>query len=119
MCARGGGSKITMKRGTEDGDGGLQRRLDEADTQDIAARLAEKERKAKLHTMWAVLGVSPAALIPLIATASEFGVWAAAVGMSVIVVKEAVAAMGAGRDASALRRELHGRLEVSAEDDEE
>ena len=85
----------------------LQKRLEEADADDITSRLAERERDAKRHTLWALLGVSPAALIPLVATASELGVWAVLVGMSLVVVKEALAAFKARADVSELREELH------------
>lgn len=51
----------------------------ELETQFRATRAA-----ARRHTLWAILGVSPGALIPLIVTANHFGI-AMAAGLGVLL----------------------------------
>ena len=85
-----------------DGPGALR----EADIADVTRRLEERERSASRHTLWAVLGVSPAGLLPLIGTASEFGVAALITGVAAITVVEAVRAIRARGEAARLRSQL-------------
>lgn len=40
---------------------------------DLEERLRVRRRAARRHTLWAVLGVSPATLIPLLAAVHDFG----------------------------------------------
>jgi hypothetical protein len=81
--------------------------LANADAADVTERLRVRESQARRHTLWALLGVSPIGLIPLVATTSEFGVAALAGGMLVITVREALRAMSAHSEVSELREELH------------
>ena len=85
----------------------VRRQLDELDASDVEERLERREKDARRHTLWALLGVSPSALIPLVAAGSELGVWAVIVGMLVVVTKESLAAFRAHGEASDLREELH------------
>lgn len=78
-----------------------------ADAADVTERLKKRESEAQRHAFWAVMGVSPVGLIPLVATASEFGVAALVGGMLIISVREALRAMRARSEASELREKLH------------
>ena len=85
----------------------VRRALEAEDVIDVSRELDGRERAARRHTIWALLGVSPVAVIPLVATASEFGVWAFLAAMSVVAARETLLAVRAHRDASELRERLH------------
>ena len=81
--------------------------LRRADAEDVARLLAERERAARRHTLWALLGVSPAGLIPMIGAVSEFGVPVLVAGMTAIAATETLRAVRARGEAQALRERLH------------
>ncbi len=81
--------------------------LDRADASDLQCQLNERERAARRHTVWALLGLSPAGLIPLFAVANELGGYAlfgAAIVISGIEASRAIKARG---EALELREKLH------------
>ena len=78
-----------------------------ANVADVSRELEARERAARRHTVWALLGVSPAAAIPLVATASEFGMWALLAGMTAVALRETLGAVRAHRDVAELREKLH------------
>lgn len=88
-------------------DRAIRRALDDANSADVTRELEHRERAARRHTMWALLGVSPAAALPLVAAASTFGVLALVGAMTAISTREALRAVRARRDAAALRERLH------------
>ena len=83
--------------------------LDKSEAEELAIELEKRERAARRHTIWAVLGVSPAGLIPLIAATNDFGVAALVVGVVCITGIEAWRAAKARGDASELRAKLDSR----------
>lgn len=97
------GGSLTSEGGAREAG----RVLEKADAADIAERLRVRESEARRHTLWALVGISPVGLIPLVATTSEFGVAALVGGMLVITVREALRAMSAHSEVSELREELH------------
>jgi len=66
-----------------------------------------RRRAARRHTLWAILGVSPTTLIPLLAAVHDFGPEIVGVAAVVIVAIEGWRAVRARTDA----REIEAALE--------
>jgi hypothetical protein len=68
---------------------------------------AERERaSARRHALWALLGVSPGALVPLVGSAAEFGfAGLLAIGVAVFGI-EGWRSIRASREAAKLERQL-------------
>ena len=81
--------------------------IDGATVADLTRELAACERAGRRHRAWALLGISPAAAIPLFAAAAEWGFWAFIAGMLAVATREALKAVEAHRRASTLRSQLH------------
>jgi len=80
--------------------------LRESERQDLEERLRSARSSARRHGLWAVLGFSPGALIPMLGVLHEYGA-AAVVAISVFVVGvEAWRAVQAHMDAAELAAEL-------------
>jgi hypothetical protein len=80
--------------------------LRESERQDLEERLRGARSAARRHGLWAVLGFSPGALIPMLGVLHEYGA-AAAVAISVLVVGvEAWRAVQAHMDAAELAAKL-------------
>jgi len=89
------------------GSGALDRRpVMAADREDLRERLQERRRAARRHTFWAAMGVSPAALIPVLGTLNELGMGLAVSLSAVVMVVEAWRAQRATREADAIERAL-------------
>ena len=56
----------------------------ESEQAELETTLRATRAAARRHTLWGLLGASPGALIPLIATANQFGI-AVAAGLSVVL----------------------------------
>lgn len=80
--------------------------LQQSEVDDLSAQLESREAAARRHGLWAVLGVSPAALVPLIATASDFGVTALVAGSILVTGVEAWRALRARASAARIRTDL-------------
>lgn len=48
--------------------------LEALDGVELTQELGERRKAARRHGLWAILGLSPAAVVPFIATAHEFGI---------------------------------------------
>jgi len=80
--------------------------LRESERRDLEERLRRARSSARRHGLWAILGFSPGALIPMLGAAHEFGV-GAVVGVSFFVVGwEAWRAVQAHMDAAELAAKL-------------
>jgi hypothetical protein len=80
--------------------------LRESERQDLEQRLRSARSSARRHGLWAVLGFSPGALIPMLGVLHEYGA-AAVVAISVFVVgMEAWRAVQAHMDAAELAAKL-------------
>lgn len=77
-----------------------------AEVEELEERARLRRSAARRHRLWAVLGVSPGALIPLLVSVRELGA-AGAVALSVLVVGvEAWRWIRAGMDAARLEARL-------------
>jgi hypothetical protein len=56
----------------------------ESERAELSAELVRTRAAARRHTLWGLLGASPAALVPLIVTANHYGI-AAAGGLCVLL----------------------------------
>lgn len=102
--------------------GGLA--LIEADLADVERRIEDAERRARRHTLWILLGLSPGA-IPVVFAVSELGVSAIMAVVLLVFVVEGWRALGARREIRELeieriavedrRRELERGVEPTPE----
>jgi len=92
--------------GSKDVDSSEARHVLEAERKDLEAEIDKREAAARRHAFWAVLGVSPGAVIPLLFTVSEVGAAALVAGVVAMTGMEAWRAHKARRDVGALRRDL-------------
>jgi len=77
-------------------------------TADLRRRLAERRAAARRHGTWALLGLSPAALIPLVLWGNEYGVIGAVAASALVTITETWRAFKAGRDADRIEVRLAG-----------
>ena len=82
---------------------------------DLEEQLAAKEAQVRKHTFWAVLGVSPGAILPLIFSLGELGIAALVVGVVAMTVLEVWRAYRAQAEVTAIERSLRA-LEAGEED---
>ena len=73
---------------------------------ELLARIDEREAAVRRHTIWAVLGVSPGAVIPLFLTLGQMGWLSLLIAMVLMVVWELFKAGRARAEANELREEL-------------
>ena len=83
--------------------------IEASEAAELAVEIEAREQAARRHTLWALLGVSPAGLIPLLAASSDFGVAALLTGAVCITGIEAWRALRARAEAAELRDELRHR----------
>lgn len=74
-------SSVPTTRNTPESAEGVLEKLDRAE---LTQQLQARRKAARRHGLWAVLGLSPAAVVPLILTAHELGI-AIAAGCTVFV----------------------------------
>jgi hypothetical protein len=103
-------SSVPMSRNTPESAEGVLEALNRAE---LTQQLEARRKAARRHGLWAVLGLSPAAVVPFILTAHELGI-AVAVGCTVFVSGvEAWRAIQAHMDAEecdATLQEAEGKL---------
>lgn len=79
--------------------GSVERTLEILDQAELTQELEKRRMAARRHGLWAVLGLSPAAIVPFIATAHEFGIAAASACTIFVSGMEAWRAIQAHMDA--------------------
>lgn len=82
------------------------RALVEADRRDLQERIRKRRSAARFHTIWAFLGVSPPAVLPLLVVLTETGFAMAIVFAFFIGGVESWNAVQAWMDVKALEEEL-------------
>lgn len=88
----------------------------ESERRDLEEQLQKRRRASRRHTLWAVLGVSPGAIVPLLAVASEFGITVVAALSFFVAAVEAWRAVQARADAQEIEeklRQVSSALELS------
>ena len=73
---------------------------------DLLDRLQEREAAHHRHTMWALIGVSPGALIPLVISMSQVGASVLAGSVFLMTAVEGWRALRAKRDVAELKETL-------------
>ena len=78
----------------------------ELQRRDLLDQLQKREGARERHTMWALIGISPGAAVPLLLSLSQFGGSALAAGVLLMTGREAWRAVCAKRDVAELRQAL-------------
>lgn len=94
--------EITVHAAVERGRAALV----DAERRDLELELESRRSAAHRHALWAMLGVSPGAVIPLLASFHEMGMVALAIGVLLVTGVEAWRAIQARMDAAELVQRL-------------
>ena len=87
----------------------------EVELEDLREELAAADRKYRRHVIWLLLGVSPAAFVPMILALSEFGASALVSIVLLVLIFESWRAFGAKREVRRLERVEAELLEAAEE----
>ena len=82
------------------------RAVREIERRELLDRIHEREDDRHRHTLWALVGVSPGALVPLVVSVSQLGASALAGSVFVMTALEAWRAWRAKKDVINLREAL-------------
>ena len=78
----------------------------EFERRDLLDRLHEREEARQRHTMWALIGASPGAIVPLIISMSQLGASVLAGSVVMMTAVEAWRAVRAKREVADLKKAL-------------